>query len=489
MVNVKIRTRYAPSPTGMFHIGGARTALFNYLFAKHFHGDFIVRIEDTDTLRNVEDGIQSQLENLKWLNIFADESPINPGSFGPYQQTEKLNAYKEVARRLVDEGKAYYCFCDVGVLENMRNDSLKAKHTPKYDRRCLQLSKEVIQEYIDNDKPYSIRIKIPDHQQFAWDDLVRGKISIPSSSMNDIIIVKTNGMPTYNFAVVVDDLHMEITHVIRGEEHITNTAYQLHISKCINPNANIKYGHLSIIVDENGKKLSKRSGNADCFIESYRNIGYLPEAIDNFLLLLGWSFPGGQEFFTINEAIEIFDINTVSGAPSIFDVEKLRWINREYIKKMDDIAYVAFVETFLKPKLLDHLDKKDQVLLLFKNQLSCASEINSLILEFFPSYINPRDVVESIQKENFSIISVRNLFETFIANLTALSEWNLSDIAACFKTTQKQTHLSGKNLFQPIRLALTGKDHGPQINGLVYVLGQKKCLDSINAVLNMLGSI
>lgn len=484
MTNVKIRTRYAPSPTGLFHIGGARTALFNYLFAKHYRGDFIVRIENTDTNRNIENGIQSQLENLKWLNIFADESPINPGSFGPYQQSEKLDIYRCFAKQLIDKGLAYYCFCDVDTLEQIRDNALVSNKTPKYDQRCLHLSPDTIKKRLDEKWPFSIRIRIPEDQKFTWNDLVRGEITIPSSSMSDIVIIKSNGVATYNFAVVIDDIQMKITHVLRGEEHITNTAYQLYIGSCIDEFSKIKYGHLSMITDSSGKKLSKRHGQVECFVETYRNLGYLPDAIVNFLLMLGWSpSDGKREIFNVCEVVDQFDIKNLNAAPSVFDLNKLKWINHEYIKRMSDSSYVSFVETFLENKLLGNVEKKEATLLLFKKQILYASQINDLLKQFFPKVITPTQVKKIINNINISLSDVQNLLKKFLKNLHEIKTWSPTSVTNFIRILQEESGLSRKNFFQPLRAVLTANDHGPELAGLIYVMGQARCSELVNSFL------
>ena len=265
---MKVRARYAPSPTGFFHVGGARTALFNYLYAKHMGGDFILRIEDTDTERNVEGGIESQINNLEWMGIKIDESVKNPGKFGPYQQTHKLKRYQELAYKLLEEGKAYRCFCTKDELDKNREAAMAGGQTPKYNRHCLYLTKEEIQKKLDAKIPFTIRLKIDDNTEYSWDDMIRGKISVPTSALTDPVILKSNGIPMYNFGVVVDDHDMQITHVLRGEEHISNTPYQLAIKRALGWEKDpIQYGHLSVIVNETGKKLSKRDKSLKQFIQ------------------------------------------------------------------------------------------------------------------------------------------------------------------------------------------------------------------------------
>lgn len=283
----KVRTRYAPSPTGHFHIGGARTALFNYLYARRYNGEFIVRIEDTDEARNVEGGIQSQLLNLKWLGLFPDESPENPGEVGPYIQSQKYATYRALAEQLLAKNLAYRCFCSPEELEQARLIATERGQTPKYARTCLHLTPDVIEQKLAANTPYVIRLQIPDDMIYEWHDLIRGEMSIPASTMSDLVILKANKIPTYNFAVVIDDHAMQITHVFRGEEHLSNTPYQLAVKTALGYHDDFIYAHFPIIVDDTGKKLSKRNLALEQFIDGFRDKGYLPEALVNFLALLG----------------------------------------------------------------------------------------------------------------------------------------------------------------------------------------------------------
>ena len=294
----KVRVRYAPSPTGYLHIGGARSALFNYLFAKKYDGDFVFRIEDTDIERNIPGAEESQLHDLIWLGIIPDESTEKPNpKYAPYRQTEKLDLYKMYAQKLVEMGYAYECYCSEEELEEMKEEQLsRGIKSFKYNRHCLNLTEEEKQKYIAEGRKPTIRLKMEDNVTFKFHDLVRGDVSFNSSDIGDFVIMKSNGIPTYNFAVVVDDHLMEITHVLRGEEHLSNTPKQLQIYKYFNWEAP-QFGHMTIIVNPNGKKLSKRDHDILQFMSQYRDLGYLPEAIFNFLVLLGWTSEDNREIF------------------------------------------------------------------------------------------------------------------------------------------------------------------------------------------------
>ncbi len=477
----KVRTRYAPSPTGFFHIGGARTALFNYLYAKHCGGDFIVRIEDTDQERNVEGGIDSQLNNLEWLKIKYDESIRNPGEYGPYIQTQKLARYQELANKLVQEGKAYYCFCTKEELEEQRKISLENNQTPKYNRKCLHLTKEEIQSKLSSGIPHVIRLKMPDGINIEWNDLVRGHMSVPTSALTDPVILKSNGIPMYNFAVVVDDYDMEITHVLRGEEHLSNTPYQIAIKKALGfDSQSIEYGHLSIIIDETGKKLSKRNKTLKQFIEDYKTMGFLPEAITNFLSLLGWSSKSNREILSLEETAKEFDFNRISKAPAFFDFKKMLWISNSYFKKMSDDEYLKFVKDFVTtdPKIFpEHFS---DVLLTFKQQISYAQEIDQLIKETFLDDISTisNELVEVTKTDYF-----KKCVSVFRDEISRLDKITFENAANIVQNVKEKSGLKGKELFLPMRIATIGKEHGPEMNKILTIVGKEKILSNIEKLL------
>ena len=385
MNNKKVRVRYAPSPTGLLHIGGARSALYNYLFAKHLGGDFIVRIEDTDIERNVANGEASQLEGLEWLGIIADESPVKSNPlYAPYRQMEKLDIYQKYAQELLDKGYAYECYCTQEELEEEREAQLaRGIAAPKYQRRCLHASKEQIEAWKKEGRKPTIRIKLQDHHEIKFNDLVRGEVSFNNDDIGDWVIMKSNGIPTYNFAVVVDDHLMGMTHILRGEEHLSNTPKQIQIFEYLGWEVPT-YGHMTLIVNESGKKLSKRDPSIIQFIQQYKEMGYLPEAIFNFILLLGWSPVGEKEIYSREEAIADFDPARLSKSPSMFDPNKLRWINNQYMKKLSDEEVFNLCYPFIEKEYGNvSKEKASKVIASFKEQLSYGQEIVELARPFF----------------------------------------------------------------------------------------------------------
>lgn len=470
-----IRTRYAPSPTGLFHIGGARTALFNFLFSKKNKGDFIVRIEDTDIERNVESGIDSQLENLRWLKIFFDESILNPGNYGPYIQSEKLERYKDLALKLLDEKKAYRCFCSSEQLNEERQKAKEKGITPKYNRKCFELSSNEIDEKIKDNIEFSIRLYIKNDEIISWPDMIKGEISIPTNALTDPILLKSNGYPTYNFAVVIDDFDMMISHVIRGEEHISNTPYQIKIKNSLQFTNDIIFGHLSIIVDETGKKLSKRNIELKQFIEDYKNMGFTSEAVVNFLYLLGIAAKDNVEIFDINQAIENFDISKIGKSPSTFDFKKMEWISSEYFKKMSNVLYLSFVEPFVSIDLSIFEENKNDVLLLFKNQISYAKQLNELINDLFFNKEKLNDIKVYLKAFKDSL----NLAKIILNKFNDILDWSEETISNCINLIKNETGRNGKELYMPIRILITHSMHGPELAKTIFLFGKKKVISNI----------
>lgn len=472
----KVRVRYAPSPTGFLHIGGARSALFNYLFAKKYGGDIVFRVEDTDIERNVEGGEESQYNDLRWLGIIPDESPYEPKEFGPYRQMERLEIYRKYAQELVDKGYAYYCYCTSEELERRKEEQLNnGVKATKYDRKCLNLSKEQIEKYQQEGRLPCIRIKLPEHQKLEFDDLVRGKVSFTTDDLGgDFVIMKSNGIPTYNFAVVIDDYLMKITHVLRGEEHLSNTPKQLAIYQMLGWEAP-KFGHMTIIINKNGKKLSKRDNNILQFMSQYRELGYLPEAIVNYILLLGWTPETNQEIFSMEEAKKEFDPSRLSTSPSMFDQQKMNWTNGQYINKLSDEDYLKFIKPQLA-KVMDLSKYDDQTLLdisnLYKEEITYGAEI----IEPLKSILNPQEVVNENDLAMLNLESSSVAFKAFVEELEKINEVTPETIKVAFKNVATNTGVKGKNLFMPIRLKLTGVSHGIELVNIIKILGKEEVI-------------
>lgn len=479
----KVRVRYAPSPTGFLHIGNARTALFDYLIAKHYGGDFVLRIEDTDVERNVEGGEESQTYFLDWLGITPDESPATPNpKYAPYRQMERLDIYNKYTQELLDMGHAYKCYCTAEELDADYQKQKEAGHvSTRYNQKCLHLTDEEKAQNEAEGKPFSIRLNVPADKTYAFNDMVRGDISFESKDIGDWVIVKSNGIPTYNFAVVIDDHLMEITHVFRGEEHISNTPKQQMIFEMFGWDVP-RFGHMTLIVNESGKKLSKRDQSVMQFISQYKEQGYLPEAMFNFMALLGWSPKGEKELFTKEELIAEFDESRLSKAPSMFDVTKLTWMNHQYLKAKEDTEWLAFV----KPFVLETYDVSgysdsslDMMLLLYKEQCQYGEEIVELVRGFFEEPRLGDDEKDVLSWETTGVVA-----KTFLENLP--TEWTVETLKEAFNKTKELSGLKGKPLFMGLRVSATHQSHGPDLMSALFLTGkeviQKRLEDYVNSL-------
>ncbi|WP_042225445.1 glutamate--tRNA ligase [Oceanobacillus manasiensis] len=486
----QVRVRYAPSPTGHLHIGNARTALFNYLYAKHFDGTFIIRIEDTDDKRNVEGGEESQLEFLKWLGIEWDEGADIGGNYGPYRQTERLDLYNKYVGELLERDLAYKCYMTEEELEAEREEQKANGQVPKYAGKHCNLTQEQIDEFEKEGRKPSIRMRVPAGKTYTFNDLVRGNITFESEDFGDWVIVKKNGIPTYNFAVAIDDHLMEISHVLRGEEHISNTPKQMMVYDAFGWEAPT-FGHMTLILNEERKKLSKRDEHILQFIEQYRNLGYLPEALFNFITLLGWSPVGEEEIFDKQKLIEIFDPERLSTSAAIFDRHKLKWMNNEYIKAMDldkviDLAMPQLIKAGKLPEDMDQQKREwaESVISLYREQLRYGAEIVELTELFFNESLSyDEGAMDVLQEEQ-----VPEVLQVFADKLIHLDDFNKDDIKAQIKATQKETGHRGKKLFMPIRVATTGQTHGPELPASIALLGKEVILQRLDSVLKQLGA-
>ncbi|WP_110931200.1 glutamate--tRNA ligase [Paenibacillus bouchesdurhonensis] len=479
----EVRVRYAPSPTGHLHIGNARTALFNYLFARHHGGKLIIRIEDTDVKRNVAGGEENQLTYLKWLGIDWDESIDVGGEYGPYRQTERLDLYRKYWQELLDKGLAYRCYCTEEELEQEREEQIARGETPRYSGKHRDLTPEQCAAFEAEGRQASIRFRVPESRTYTFDDLVKGQITFQSETSGDFVIVKKDGIPTYNFAVVLDDHLMKITHVLRGEDHVSNTPRQLMIYEAFGWEPPV-FGHMTLIVGENHKKLSKRDESVIQFIEQYDQLGYLPEAMFNFITLLGWSPEGEEEIFSKEELISIFDTKRLSRSPAVFDKHKLAHLNNHYIKHSDSdkIARLAIPHLQKAARLPAELTPEQEawakaLVALYQEQMTAASDIVELSDLFFRTHLE-------MDAEAAAVLSgeqVPEVLSAFLAKVEGLADYTAENIAALIKEVQKETGHKGKNLFMPIRVALTGQTHGRDLNQTIYLLGRDRTTDRLKA--------
>ncbi|MCS4486607.1 glutamate--tRNA ligase [Staphylococcus americanisciuri] len=481
----RVRVRYAPSPTGYLHIGNARTALFNYLFAKHYGGDFVIRIEDTDSKRNLEDGESSQFNNLQWLGLDWDESVDKDKGYGPYRQSERGHIYQPLIDQLLAEDKAYKCYMTEEELEAERQEQIARGEMPRYGGKHAHLTEEERAQFEAEGRKPSIRFRVPQDRTYKFDDMVKGEVSFESDNFGDWVIVKKDGVPTYNFAVAVDDHYMEITDVIRGDDHISNTPKQLMIYETFGWEPP-RFGHMTLIVNEQRKKLSKRDGQILQFIEQYRDLGYLPEAIFNFIALLGWSPEGEEEIFSKQEFIDIFTEKRLSKSPAFFDKQKLEWINNQYMKEKDaEAVFEMTLPHMIKAGLLPEspseadLEWGRKLVALYQEQMSYAGEIVPLSELFF----RDEKALDEAAQEVLNGEQVPELMRVLSGKLEALESFKAEDIKKEIKAVQKETGIKGKQLFMPIRVAVTGQMHGPELPNTMEVLGKDKVLTRIQKLL------
>ncbi|MDQ8737759.1 glutamate--tRNA ligase [Paenibacillus sp. LHD-38] len=478
-MTAEVRVRYAPSPTGHLHIGNARTALFNYLYARNQGGKFIIRIEDTDVKRNVAGGEESQLKYLKWLGIDWDESIDIGGGYGPYRQTERLDIYKKYWQELLDRGLAYRCYCSEEELEQEREEQTERGETPRYSGWHRDLTEEQRQAFEAEGRVPSIRFRVPEGRTYAFDDIVKGSISFDTAEMGDFVIVKKDGIPTYNFAVVLDDYLMKISHVLRGEDHISNTPRQLMIYEALGWEPP-QFGHMTLIVNEQRKKLSKRDESIIQFISQYDELGYLPEAMFNFITLLGWSPEGEQEIFTREELVSVFNPERLSKSPAVFDTQKLSWMNNEYLKKADLERVVDLCLPHLQRagRTAGDLDAEGRawvtdLVALHQDKLRSASDIVPMTELFFrDTVVDEEEAVAVLAEEQ-----VPTVLQAFLTLVEAgETPFQVDGIKEMIKAVQKETGFKGKQLFMPIRAALTGQTHGPDLNQSLALLGKEKVI-------------
>jgi len=476
----KLKVRFAPSPTGPFHIGGARSALFNWLVARHAGGTFLVRIEDTDLKRSSRESEENIKDSLKWLGLTWDEGIDVGGENGPYRQTERLDIYKKEVQRLLDEGKAYYCYCTEEELEESRKKQVAAGQTPVYDDHCRHLTEEQVAQYKAEGRKPVIRLKVRKDGVFAFDDMVRGHVEFQASGVGDFIIVKSDGIPVYNFAVVIDDSLMGVTHVIRAEEHLSNTPRQLAIYEALGYPIP-KFGHISLILGADHKKMSKRHGATS--VTEYRNMGYLPDAMVNYLALLGWAPKGEQEIFTRDELIKQFSMKRVSSNDAVFDIEKLNWINFQYMKKLSPeqlldltlpfIEKAGYVKTPLSSEQKDWLTR---VVWYVRDHLYYGAQAPENVKLFF------EDLPEVTDEETLSIMKRETsgkIITAFADALEKLETFDEASIKKCFSSLMKETGIKGKAAFEPVRIALTGVTHGPGLYDMIALFGREKTLSRL----------
>lgn len=489
---MSVRVRFAPSPTGFVHIGSLRTALYNYLLAKKHGGKYLLRIEDTDQSRFVEGAIENLLRSMEWAGIHHDEGIvikdgelIEKGEYGPYVQSQRLEIYKKYIQKLLDSGDAYPCFCSKERLDEVRDKQRSLGLTAKYDGHCRNLTKEEVDKKIQAGEPYVIRLKLPENKNIEFDDAVRGRVVVNTDEVDDQVLIKSDGFPTYHFAVVVDDYLMKITHVIRGEEWLPSTPKHVYLYEVLGWQAP-QFVHLPNILNTEKKKLSKRQG--DVAVEDFMKKGYLPEALVNYVALIGWSPEENREVFSMEELEEKFSLDRVSKSGGVFDVNKLNWMNNHYIKessieRITDLAIPYLVEA----GYIQEIDAKEKyqwlkdMVSVVKDSVDYLSQIPEKVDIFFKTDIVPEDeeATEILKQKH-----VAELLQVFCQKLTSVEEIEEDTIKKIFKEIQKEKGIKGPNLFKPIRVAITGKAHGPDLPLIMKVLGRQNLMNRIEYVIS-----
>ena len=489
---MSVRVRFAPSPTGFVHIGSLRTALYNFLYAKKMQGKYVLRVEDTDRTRLVEGALEGMLRAMDWASVNHDEGVVlengkvaQIGEFGPYIQSERLEIYSSYINTLLDKGDAYHCFCTKERLERVREEQKQAGLDPKYDGHCRELSLEELQDKLDRGENHVIRMKLPENKNISFDDVVRGKVSIHTSDMDDQVLIKADGFPTYHFAVVVDDHLMNITHVIRGEEWLTSTPKHVLLYKMFGWEAPT-FVHLPNILNSERKKLSKRQG--DVAVEDFKNKGYLPEALVNYIALVGWSPEDNKEIFSMDELIEAFSLERVSKSGGVFDTAKLNWVNSHYIKETDTDRLIDIAAPFIiKEKLMskEEIENSREWLKMamdtVKDRLDYLAQFPSEIKMFFSDKV---DYVEEEAKEFMKLEHMKELAEALKSKIATIDKITPDFVSAMFKEIQKENGIKGKNLFMGTRVIITGQNHGPDIPMVLTLLGKEKVLSRIDYMIS-----
>lgn len=472
-----IRVRFAPSPTGVPHIGNTRTALYNYLFARHHKGKFVLRIEDTDRERLVPESLPKILRILKIVGINWDEGPEVGGSYGPYIQSQRLKLYKKYAFELLKEGKAYPCFCSENDLEKQRVAQKKQGRVPRYDRRCLKLSKKVVEERIKRGDKFCIRLKIPDRGEVSWQDLIQGKVSFDVRNLDDQVLLKSDDYPTYHLAVVVDDHLMKIIHVLRGAEWISSTPKHLLLYQALNWQPP-KFGHFPVILGPDKTKLSKRHGAKS--VLDYQKEGYLPEALVNFMVFLGWSYKDNSDILSMKDLIKIFNLKRVRRANPIFDKQKLDWFNGQHLRRKSDKELFDLLQDFIPAGAEKTLIK--QIIPLIKERLVKLSDFTGLTEFFFKEIDYDKKLLLELADKGL----VKEQLETTLQTLDKVGDWSVEKVEKVLRGLASEKKWQTAQFFMMIRVAVTGKKVTPPLFESIKILGKKKTCRSLRQALRKL---
>jgi glutamyl-tRNA synthetase len=473
-----VRTRIAPAPSGSIHVGNARTALYNWLFARNHGGTFVLRVEDTDKKRATQDAYQAVIEDLRWLGLDWDEGPEAGGEVGPYRQSERIDRYVAVARDLLDRGSAYNCYCTPEELAERRQAAQKAGRPPGYDGRCRNLSDDEIARFEAEGRVPVVRFKVPEGRTISFDDVVRGAIATEAAQIQDFVLQRSDGSPTYMLAAAVDDALMNITHIIRGEDLIAATPRQLLVREAMGVTDVPVFGHLPLLVDEKGRPLSKRWG--DVAVRAYRDQGFLPEAMINYLTLLGWSYDDKTTLFSKEELVEKFSLERVGRNPARFDVDKLEWINGHYIRSMPPEGLAD---------LLVELCEREGISVSSDNDRRKLTEVTPLLTERMKRLTEAPPMIRFLfedvtpdDKTAKALDGQGDYLSDAAGRLEALEKWTATDIEAALRALAEERHLKPRKAFQPIRAAVTGTLISPPLFESLEILGRETTLLRLRSI-------
>jgi nondiscriminating glutamyl-tRNA synthetase len=479
-----VRVRFAPSPTGYLHVGGARTALFNYLFAKHNNGKFVLRIEDTDVERSTKESENSLIETMKWLGFDWDEGPDNGGNCGPYRQSERGEIYMEKAYELVEKGFAYEAYVYPEELEQLREEMLSRKVSPHYDEEMLAAfdTPERRAEYAQKGMKPVIYFKMP-KKDFKLKDMIKGEVTFKEGTIGDFVILRSSGLPTYNFAVVVDDALMKITHVIRGDDHLSNTLRQLAVFEGLGFELP-EFAHVSMILGPDGSRLSKRHGATS--VEKYREMGYLPESVMNYLALLSWSHPEEKEIMSMEEMIKQFTIERVNSSAAIYDDQKLRWMNGMYIRELDDdklaklaIPYIVAAGQMTREDADANYKWLREAVASIKKKIHQFDEVPEMISVFFEEPSFNIEWTKQIKEDDTD-----PAFIELYNQVKAADSWSIPDIYNLFKAVTKTVKVSNKKFYHMLRVVLTGEEDGPELVNIIHLIGRNQMIKRLERVVD-----
>ena len=476
----QVRVRFAPSPTGYLHVGGLRTALYNYLFAKHHNGKLILRIEDTDQSRKVEGAVENLISTLGWAGIQYDEGIDRPGECGPYVQSERLDLYRRYAEQLIERGKAYYCFCTPERLEEIRKRQMTAKLPTAYDRHCRNLPREQVEGLLAKGENHVVRMKVPLEGEVSFDDVIRGTVTIGCDVLDDQVLLKSDGFPTYHLAVVVDDYLMQISHVIRGEEWLPSTPKPVLLFRAFGWELPV-FAHLPLLLNPDKSKLSKRQG--DVAVEEYRMKGYLREALVNFVALLGWNPGDEREIFSLDELVREFSLDRVGKSGAVFNVEKLNWLNFEHLRRKPDTEVLALLREHLATSEFSstHLDDAYllKVISAMRDRVSFVRELVENSPYFFrpPVEYDPAVVKKRWKPETSELL--RRLIDEF----SRLENPGREEYEAALHRTAEAAQVGNGQLIHAVRLAVSGMGAGPGLYDILFLLGKEETIRRITAAI------